>query len=218
MLLKAQPGSDWVIQSDTERDGDALLVDATTFSFYAVTLCRPVEAYTANSRPTIGSCWTETSEVTLQAVAPMVNKSGPKGTQPAGVDATITQPQYVELELRYTVPAVDHGLDFSLVRTGNRRLPVELLSGPLPPSPARLRIPSPRPSTAPCRCSCRSPAAASPYVWQTQPGQFLRKRRPTATDARSDRRPALKPFRAVSNLVVLAVNIAPGTPVGDLAP
>ena len=26
VLLKAQPGSDWVIQSDTERDGDALLV------------------------------------------------------------------------------------------------------------------------------------------------------------------------------------------------
>ena len=98
----------------------------------------------------------------MQAVAPMVNKSGPKGTQPAGVDATITQPQYVELELRHTVPAVDHGLDFSLVRTGNRTLPVELLSGRCRPAGIGCAFRSPRPSMAPCRCSSRSPAAASP--------------------------------------------------------
>ncbi len=219
VLLKAQPGSDWVIQSDTERDGDALLVDATTFSFYAVTLCRPVEVYTTSSLVyTIGSCWTETSEVTLQAVAPMVNKSGPKGTQPAGVDATITQPQYVELELRYTVPAVEHGLDFSLVRTGNRTLPVELLSGPLPPSPARLRIPVTEALNGTVSLQLQITCRSQPYVWQPSLGNFCAsgdEPRPTPDPAA---RPALKPFRAVSNLVVLAVNIAPGTPVGDLAP
>lgn len=208
VLLKAQPGGEWIVQTAVERDGASLLVDAHTFSFYAVTWCELAQTnpYCASSNYT----------VTIDLVDPAVTKPGARGAKPASATATVTRPRYVDLELNYTAPPVAYGLTFKVFGSGGRpQLPKEMISGPLPPSPARVRVPVTEADngvlslwveiscvTRPDSLSRTGQPVCDPNADQSGSPPFL----------------ATLPFKAASNYTVIQVSIPPGTPAGDLAP
>ncbi|HEY1127964.1 MAG TPA: immunoglobulin domain-containing protein [Roseateles sp.] len=209
VLLKAQPGGEWTVQTDVERDGASLLVDATTFSYYAVTFCE------VGVRDPY--CSSSNYQVTLDLANPAAMKAAGRGAAPAKATATVTQPRYVDLEVAFTAPTVAYGMTYRVVASkGRPSLPREVLSGALPAtSPARLRVPVTEADNGLLSLWVEIACVAQPDPWRST-GQML-------CDPGSDPRfgggdiPVL-PFRANSNVQLIQVSIPAGAPVGNLAP
>ena len=209
LLLKAQPGGEWTVQTDVERDGNSLLVDATTFSYYAVTFC---EVGVSNPY-----CASTDYQVTLNLVDPAAPKTTGRGTSTATAAATVTQARYVDLELAFTAPQVAYGLTYRVIGSkGRPNLPRDLLSGVLSAtSPVRLRVPITEADNGALSLWVEIACVAQPDPWRAS-GQLL-------CDPGSDPRRAASdlpvlPFRATSNVQLLQVSIPAGSPVGALAP
>jgi Immunoglobulin I-set domain/NHL repeat len=128
-LLTAAPGGEWVVLAGARRDGDAMVVDVTTFSYYTVVDCSMV-----------GAC----QNLVLDATARLdLDEADPARVGPHldRAEATFRTPRYVPLTLSFTSPGGVTNLFayklFITSRTGRR----EVAAGPMGASPLRIEIP-----------------------------------------------------------------------------
>ena len=216
VLLKAQPGSDWVIQSDTERDGGALLV-----GHHVLVLCRHAvpagRTYTANSCPTRSDRAGPDQRGDLAGRGTDGEQRAVRA-QPAGVDATITQPavRRARAALYGAGGGSRAGLQPHCARA--TRAASRTAFGAAAALAGTAAHSGHQALNGTVSLQLRSPAA-SPYVWQPSLGNFCAsgdEPQPTPDPAA---RPALKrSFPCRQQPGGAGGQHPPGTPVSDLAP
>ncbi|HQR20739.1 MAG TPA: hypothetical protein PKV98_07725 [Burkholderiaceae bacterium] len=126
VLMKAAPGGSWTVLAGAERDGDALVADADSFSYYVVKWCRhDLAAGTENG---FQSCALAQGDVSLGIVSPLPPTPPARSRlgagavlQPAAPALLITRPSLlvmrVTVEALYGTNTPDHDVYFE-VRTG----------------------------------------------------------------------------------------------------
>lgn len=126
ILMKAAPGGIWTVLAGAERDGDTLVADADSFSYYVVQWCR--HDLTAGTENGFHSCALAQGDVSLGVVSPVP----PTPPAPSRLDAAavlrpvdpallITRPSLlvlrVSVEALYGTNTPDHDVYYE-VRTG----------------------------------------------------------------------------------------------------
>jgi alpha-tubulin suppressor-like RCC1 family protein len=123
VLFKASPGGQWMALADTARDGDTLLADVTSFSYFVVQWCRP--RYAAGV--TLAVCSYAQRDVSIEFVSPLppvppVRRSDPRaalGLRAIDPALQLTRPSLlvirVAIEALYATDTPDHLVEFEII-------------------------------------------------------------------------------------------------------
>ena len=126
VLFKASPGGQWMALADTARDGDTLLADVTSFSYFVVQWCRPRYTSTAPG-VTLAECSYAQRDVSIEFVSPLppvppVGRSDPRaalGLRAIDPALQITRPSLlvirVAVEALYATDTPDHLVEFEII-------------------------------------------------------------------------------------------------------
>jgi hypothetical protein len=211
VLFKASPGGQWVALEDTARDGDALLADVSSFSYFVVQWCRTVYGRYTNT----AVCSYAQRDVALEIVSPLPPAPPPRRSvlgvlTPIDPALQITRPGLlvlrVAVEALYATETPRHYVNFEVLEDTGR----VVAAGSFPSDD--LRIPPGRKTidvVVPISEASNGPRTYRVEIFcigGTYAGCTMR------TVGEIIRIAELPPYRVAGNTLLVNVAIPPGTP------
>jgi len=125
VLFKASPGGQWVALDDTARDGDALLADVSSFSYFVVRWCKAIRGELFDT----AECSYAQRDVVLEVVSPLPPAPPPRRSvlgvlTPIDPALQITRPSLlvlrVAVEALYATQTPSHTVNFEVIEDTGR--------------------------------------------------------------------------------------------------